>query len=147
MATRRLSREFAFQILYQIDLNPGTLQEVFTEFWSERPCDAKTRGFAESLARGVLEQREALDALIREHATNWDITRITTVDRNVLRVALFEMLHCPDIPPVVSINEAVDIAKKFGAEESGRFLNGILDNVMKKLSRPSRDAAPASDSV
>jgi N utilization substance protein B len=143
MATRRLSREFAVQLLYQIDLNPEPLDTAFAEFWSERPCDPKTREFAETLARGVADNLETLDGLIQEHATNWDIRRITTVDRNVLRVALYEMLHCPDIPPVVSINEAVDIAKKFGTEESGRFLNGILDSVMKELPRPSRDAGSA----
>lgn len=142
MATRRLSREFAVQILYQTDLNPEPVEMAFSGFWAERPCDAKTRGFTESLVRGVLENREALDGLISERATNWDINRITAVDKNVLRVAIYEMLHCPEIPPVVSINEAVDIAKKFGAEESGRFLNGILDSFLKKLPRPPRAPGP-----
>ncbi len=139
MATRRLSREFAVQLLYQLDLNPEPIASVLADFWAERPYDAKTRDFAEELVKGVEEHKKSLDTLIREHATNWDIRRITTVDRNVLRVALYEMTHCPDIPPVVSINEAVDIARKFGTEESGRFLNGILDSIMKKLQRSARE--------
>ena len=91
--------------------------------------------------RGVLEKLNELDGIIEEQTRNWDIERIARVDRNILRLAIYEMLHRDDIPPVVSINEAIDIAKKFSTENSGRFVNGILDKVKGKLMRPARTSA------
>ena len=99
------------------------------------------RLFAEPLIRGTLEHRDEADALIKKHAKNWDLHRIAAVDRNILRLAIYEMLHRDDIPPVVSINEAVDIAKKFSTQDSGKFVNGILDKVKGELMRPG----PRSD--
>ena len=86
----------------------------------------------------MLEHRDAIDEHIKLHAKNWDFHRIAAVDRNIMRLAIFEMLHREDIPPVVSINEAVDIAKKFSTEDSGKFVNGILDKVRSQLMRPAR---------
>ena len=94
--------------------------------------------FAEPLIRGVLEHRAELDEIIRKYAENWELHRIANVDRNILRLAIFEMQHREDIPPVVSINEAVEIAKKFSTQDSGRFVNGILDKVKGELMRPAR---------
>ena len=102
--------------------------------------EAETRLFAEPLIRGVIEHRDTLDGYIKKHAHNWDFHRIAAVDRNVMRLAIFEMLHREDIPPVVSINEAVDIAKKFSTQDSGKFVNGILDKVKGELMRPVREA-------
>jgi len=90
------------------------------------------------LIRGTLEHRDECDGIITKHAKNWDLHRIATVDRNVMRLAIFEMLHRDDIPPIVSINEAVDIAKKFSTLDSGKFVNGILDKVKSELMRPAR---------
>ena len=96
------------------------------------------RLFADPLIRGTLQYREEADALIKKHAQNWDLHRIAAVDRNILRLAVYEMLHRTDIPPVVSINEAVDIAKKFSTQDSGKFVNGILDKLRGELLRPAR---------
>jgi N utilization substance protein B len=94
--------------------------------------------FADPLIRGVVENQPRIDDAIRQHVKNWELRRIAAVDRNVLRLAIFEMLFRDDIPPVVSINEAVDIAKRFSTEESGKFVNGILDNIKGELLRPAR---------
>jgi N utilization substance protein B len=165
MGKRREARERAVQFLFQHDLNPPQdLDEALAQFWDaqrtaaiveEKEGKAKwgekidlpppsseelvVREFAEPLIRGALEHREESDALIRKYCKNWDLPRIAAVDRNVLRLAIYEMLHREDIPPVVSINEAVDIAKRFSTEDSGRFVNGILDSVKKELMRPARD--------
>ena len=90
------------------------------------------------MIRGTLEHRGQLDAEIKKYALNWDLHRMAVVDRNILRLAIYEMLHRDDIPPVVSINEAVDIAKKFSTEESGKFVNGLLDRIKRDLMRPAR---------
>ena len=96
------------------------------------------RLFGHPLIRGVLDHLKEIDETISEQVKNWDMERIAKVDRNILRLAIHEMLHRDDIPPVVSINEAIDIAKKFSTEKSGRFVNGILDKVKANLMRPSR---------
>ena len=103
--------------------------------------DNEVRQFGDPLILGVLENLNELDGIIEEQTRNWDIERIARVDRNILRLAIYEMLHRDDIPPVVSINEAIDIAKKFSTENSGRFVNGILDKVKVKLMRPARTSA------
>ena len=100
--------------------------------------ESAMRLFAEPLIRGVIEHRNAIDEQIKHHAKNWELHRMAAVDRNVLRLAIYEMLHREDIPPVVSINEAVDIAKKFSTEDSGKFVNGILDKIKGELMRPAR---------
>ena len=96
------------------------------------------RLFAEPLIRGTLEKLTELDGKIQHYAKNWDLNRMAVVDRNILRLAVYEMLYRDDIPPVVSINEAVDIAKRFSTDESGRFVNGILDKIKGELMRPAR---------
>jgi len=96
------------------------------------------RAFADPLICGTLEHRNDLDDIIKKHAKNWDLHRMAAVDRNILRLALYEMHYRDDIPPVVSINEAVDIAKKFSTQDSGKFVNGILDKVKGELMRPAR---------
>ena len=100
--------------------------------------EAAIREFADPLIRGTLDHRDEADGVIKKHAKNWDLHRIAAVDRNILRLAIYEMLHRQDIPPVVSINEAVDIAKKFSTQDSGKFVNGILDKVKGELMRPAR---------
>ena len=164
MGKRREARERAVQFLFQYDLNPPEdLDEALAQFWESQraaaiaedkgkatwgekpelpPLNADelaTQAFAEPLIRGALEHRDESDELIRKYCKNWDLPRIAAVDRNILRLAIYEMLHRDDIPPVVSINEAVDIAKKFSTQESGRFVNGILDSVKKELMRPARE--------
>jgi N utilization substance protein B len=101
--------------------------------------EAAIRLFADPLIRGTVEHRDQVDAHIKKHAKNWELSRMAVVDRNILRLAAFEMLFREDIPPVVSINEAVDIAKKFSTEDSGKFVNGILDQIKGDLMRPARN--------
>ena len=164
MGKRREARERAVQFLFQHDLNPPEdLEAALNHFWdSQRSAaiaeekgmatwgqpialppptadEAAVRLFAEPLIRGALDHRDEADALIKKHAQNWDLHRMAAVDRNVLRLAIYEMLYRDDIPPVVSINEAVDIAKKFSTQDSGKFVNGILDKVKGELLRPARE--------
>ena len=146
MGTRRESRELALQFLYQQDIQselPLPVPEALKAFWNMQPSAAdKPAGqvFAEELAHGVLQHLQAVDDRIKAHTLNWDFHRIAVVDRNILRLAIYEMLFRPDIPPVVSINEAIELAKKFSTEDSGRFVNGILDRIKLDLSRPLRTA-------
>ncbi|MFN0068649.1 MAG: transcription antitermination factor NusB [Limisphaerales bacterium] len=104
--------------------------------------EAVVRAFAEQLIRGTLEHRDGIDREIERVSQNWKLSRLAAVDRNVIRLAIFEMKHRGDIPPVVSINEAVDIARKFSTGESGRFVNGLLDRIKNELTRPARTPAP-----
>jgi N utilization substance protein B len=140
MAMRHHAREWAVQFLFQRDFNTEDLERALSDFWSEKKADPKLRQFAENLIRGVLENLAGLDAKIGACAEHWDMKRMNAVDRNVIRLALYEMLYREDIPPVVSINEAVEIAKSFSSQESGRFVNGILDRARKDLTRSSREA-------
>jgi transcription antitermination protein NusB len=141
---RRLARELAVQFLYQFDMAGGSLDDAFPLFWeTQSEVDDTGRRFAEELVRGVNEQRAGIDEKIVKYTENWDLPRIAAVDRNILRLAMYEMLYRDDIPPVVSINEAVDIAKKFSTRESGAFVNGILDRLKADLTRPTRTATSA----
>jgi N utilization substance protein B len=164
MGKRREARERAVQFLFQHDLNaPENLDAALNQFWETQRAaaiaeekggatwgqtielpppttdEAAIRLFADPLIKGAVEHRDEADEVIKKHAKNWDLHRIAAVDRNILRLAIFEMLHRDDIPPVVSINEAVDIAKKFSTQDSGKFVNGILDKVKGELLRPARD--------
>ena len=163
MGKRREARERAVQFLFQHELNPPEdLGRALEQFWETQRAaaiaedkggatwgqplelppptadEAAVRLFAEPLIRGALEHQQEADELIKKFARNWELHRIAAVDRNILRLAIYEMLHRDDIPPVVSINEAVDIAKKFSTQDSGKFVNGILDKVKGELLRPAR---------
>lgn len=133
-------------MMFHFDMNPvDNLDRVFAWFWSERQdASAKSREFAEGLVRGVVTHRVEIDELIRSCAENWDLNRIGAVERSALRMAIYEMRFREDIPPVVSINEAVDLAKYFSSMDSGKFVNGILDRIRKSLKRPSRTVGKRS---
>ncbi len=141
MSKRHEARLWAVQFLFQRDFNHDDLDQSLSDFWRDRKCGAKARSFAEQLIRGVEEHRAELDRRIQEYAENWDLKRMGAVDRNAMRVALYEMLYCPDIPPVVSINEAVEIAKELSSRDSGKFVNGILDRALRDVNRPQRSVA------
>jgi N utilization substance protein B len=139
MGLRRDAREAAVQFLYQVDTHkPADLEKALEEFWRQNDGAANLREFANDLLRGTLDKRGEIDAKIASLADNWDFERLAVVDRNILRLALYEMLFRTEIPPVVSINEAIEIAKKFSTAESGKFVNGLLDRVKKDLLRPAR---------
>jgi transcription antitermination protein NusB len=137
MGKRRKGREVALQFLYQLDLHgAGDPAPHEDEFWGRHPVDPDTRNFADSLVRGTKQHQGKTDQLITQYAEHWDLDRMAVVDRNILRLAVHELLWQPDVPPKVAINEAIDIAKKFGTRESGRFINGVLDRIHKEL-RPA----------
>jgi len=129
MGSRRKSRELAMQFLYNLEMNHQDIDDALRYFWEMNPADESCREFAENIIRGAMEHKQEIDSIIDKFTINWDIERIAIVDRNVLRIGIYEMLFRDDIPPVVSINEAVDIAKKYSTGESGKFVNGILDKV------------------
>ena len=145
MSTRHEAREWAVQFLFQRDFNAGDLDEALTDFWEGRKPSAKSKAFVEEIVRGVEAHLDELDRVLQKYTEHWDVKRMSAVDRNIMRMALYEMLHRQDIPPVVSINEAVELAKDFSGREAGRFVNGVLDQACQHLDRPSREAAPASD--
>jgi len=139
MKARHEARERAVQFLFQLDFNRSEdLKESLAEFWSTAEGDENVRGFAETLVRGVMEHQEELDRKIQGYAKNWDVDRMGAVDRNVLRLALFEIFYRDDIPPVVSVNEALDLARDLSSEESAKFVNGIVDRALKDIDRPLR---------
>lgn len=139
MGKRREGREAAVQYLFQRDLN-GSEKEDSSAFWELRPATSNVRAFGQNLIDGVLAHQAQIDERIKNCAENYELHRIAAVDRNILRVAIYEMLFCEETPPVVSINEAIEIAKRFGNEESSRFVNGILDRIRHQLNRPARQA-------
>ena len=134
---RRKAREVALQFLYQLDLNgdddPIPHDE---EFWARHPVDDETRAFADARVRGVKGNQAKIDHAISQFAEHWDLERMAVVDRNILRLAVYELLWTAEVPPKVAINEAIEIAKKFGTKESSRFINGLLDRIHKEL-RPA----------
>ena len=140
MGTRRISREAALQFLYQEDftIGPGQqfgydLAERFELFSTLFQVNKKARSYALLLLQGVTDNLERIDQLIAEAASNWRLVRIAATDRNLLRIAVFEMLEMDDVPPQVAINEAVEIAKRFAGEDSPKFINGVLDAVRVTL--------------
>jgi len=142
---RRRAREHALQMLFQIDLTGAQPADVFREFWAERPTSDEMRAFSEALVLGVQARRDELDRWIRGSADHWRLERMAVVDRNVLRLALHEMVSDDAPPPAVVIDEAIEIAKKFGGAESGAFINGILDAVRKRVERGEIDPRRAED--
>jgi len=136
---RHDGRLLAVQFIFQRDFNHNKIEDALADFWTEeRTTSEAIRTFSEMLIHGVEEHRVALDAKIEEYAVRWSTKRMNAVDRNVMRVAVYEMQYCPDIPPVVSINEAVDIAKELSGDESGKFVNGILDKAMRELKKSAK---------
>lgn len=136
MGKRRLARELTLQFLYQTDALKGfdsgnSVDESINRFWSgrNRNEDHDTISFMERLSRGVVENVQGIDGIITRYSTHWRLSRMPNIDRNILRMAIYEIAYLRNIPPAVTINEAVEIAKKYGSEESSGFINGILDRV------------------
>jgi N utilization substance protein B len=160
---RRMAREMAVQMLYQSDLGGSSLPNIFTtfdlsEYLAREAAQDQKRGlpspeeraessrrrqrvdeafdYAQTLVRGTVDHRERIDELIRSQADNWRLERMPPVDRNILRLAVYEMLHEQETPKLVVLDEAIELAKKFGSEQSGRFVNGLLDGLLKQHSFP-----------
>ena len=129
MKKRTKARELALQFLYQVDLLGPAALSGLEEFLTGEEPDRETTRYARGLIEGTLEAKEQIDAAIQQVAQNWEIPRMAVIDRNVLRLATYELLFCPDIPPKVAINEAIELGKRYSTQNSGGFINGVLDKV------------------
>jgi len=136
MGVRRDAREAAVQYLYQRELQADENDALLEEFFQLRGLSPSARRFCESLLQGWMAHRKEIDEAIGCHSRNYEFSRLSAVDRNILRIACQEILFCEDIPPAVAINEAIEIAKKFSTAESGKFVNGILDNIRRVRRKP-----------
>ena len=129
---RTKAREYALQILYAVDITNDDPKDCIERFWEgNEESSSEVKKFATDLVLGVSNNKKEIDKMIAKYATNWQLDRMAVIDRNVMRFAAYELLYAKDIPPKVSINEAIDIAKKFGGPDSGKFVNGVLDKINK----------------
>ena len=135
MRGRRKAREIALQVLYGLNFVNVDVQEALDLFWGNFVAPKSAKDFAAFLVQGTYEHKKELDKLIAGCSDNWSLGRMSKVDINILRLAVFEFLYCDDIPPKVTLNEAVDLGKTFGSENSGSFINGILDALNLKLNK------------
>ena len=142
---RKEARQWALQMLFQLDINPEDTDVLFDDFFEHKKYANRDRAFAEKTVTGVIDNCDALDKKVEEFTPKWDMNRLGGVDRNVLRIAAYEMIYCDDIPPVVSINEAIENAKDYSGQESGKFVNGVLDELRKTLDRPARSTYKSAE--
>src|SRR5688572_21740589 len=133
MGTRRRARECALQMLFQWDITHDSIEQIQSTFWGGQDEPEETRAFAETLAAGAIGSVEKIDRLIGRHAENWRLDRMAVVDRNILRLATFEFISDVETPKTIVINEAIEIARRFSAQESPQFINGILDSIRKEI--------------
>lgn len=139
MGARSSGREAALQMLFALEASQDPIEQVVTSFWRETPGDAEGRDYADSIARGVAGELAQVDDAIRKASTNWRLERMARVDRNVLRLGAWELLRSHAVPRAVILDEAVELAKRFGSEDSGAFVNGVLDRVAANLGRVDKD--------
>lgn len=137
MGSRRQARELALQLLYQHEFRAAPAEEMQADFEGWQGAPEAVREFANELFRGVVHNVVDIDSRLERQTAHWRLERLATVDRNILRLAMYEFLFRPETPPAVVIDEAIEIAKKFGAEESARFVNGVLDGFIKSRSQVS----------
>jgi len=133
MGLRRTARECALQMLYQYDVGRQPLEEILESFWEMNEHPRRVREFADELFEGSIERIKEIDRTIQQHTKNWRLSRMAAVDRNILRVAVYEFLCDTGTPVTVVINEALEIAKKFSTHESAQFVNGVLDSIKNDL--------------
>ena len=139
MGRRRISRELALRALFQADVAGTSAEEAIESSTSGAHNAAEVIDFARDLVLGTLEHRPRIDSVIQKYARGWTLERMANVDRSILRLAIFELLCLPDIPPSVTVDEAVELAKKYSTAESGRFVNGILGNLIRDLQEESAE--------
>jgi N utilization substance protein B len=136
--SRKVARELAFQTLFQVDLGRNQPSQALSYIISENHLSDKARSFLEDLVYGTCKFTKEIDALLAKFAHGWTIERMSSTDRNVLRMALYELVYREDVPVSVTVNEAVEIAKHFGDDESGKFVNGILGNIIRQFTLPDK---------
>lgn len=132
MGTRRRARELALQMLYQFELTAASPEAMHADFDEWQNAGEAQRDFADALLRGTVARLSEIDDELRRQTTHWRLERLAAVDRNILRLAMYELIYEQDTPPAVVIDEAIEIAKKYGAKDSGRFVNGVLDGFLKR---------------
>lgn len=138
MRKRTIARESALKILYAIDITKEAPDKCIDNFWlSQDKTEKEIRNYADDIVLGVCRNKSRIDELVSECATNWELDRMAVIDRNILRLGAYELIFMEDIPPKVAINEAIDIAKKYGDKDSGKFVNGVLDKINKEKRRLS----------
>ena len=135
MGARTTAREAALQMLFAIDASGNEVDQAIYDFWRETPGDAEGKTYANELVHGAMREILDLDARITKASAHWRVERMNRVDRNVLRLGVYELLHRLDVPRAVALNEAIELAKRYGAEESGSFVNGVLDQVADESGR------------
>ena len=134
MGNRRFSRELVVQFLYLTEMNEGEIEDQLKVFWENNLCkDEDVRSFAEDILRDILEHKGEIDLQVEKYSDNWTLSRMAVIDRNLLRMAASELMYSKTVPPKVAIDEAVEIAKKFGTADSPNFINGVLDRILKEL--------------
>ncbi len=139
MHQRRKAREVALQVLYALDVQRIDIQEAIDRFWANFDAPEEANSFSSSLIEGAWNNRVQIDNLISGSSENWSMARMSRVDKSILRMAVYELLFCHDIPPKVTLNEAIDLGKVYGSENSGAFINGILDALYGKLRKKDED--------
>jgi N utilization substance protein B len=139
MGARSEGRESALQMLFAMEAGGGSAERVIAAYWRETPGDPEGRSYADDAVRGVAADLEKVDEIIRKASTNWRLERMARVDRNVLRLGTWELLRSREVPRAVILDEAVELAKRFGSEDSGAFVNGVLDRVATDVGRVDDD--------
>lgn len=135
MGKRRFSRELALKFLYQLEFNEAGFKDQMASFGDRLSCQEEVKDFMEELVSKVIDHLEEIDLTLKKYSEHWALDRMTVIDRNILRLGVCELIHSQTIPPKVVINEAVEIAKKYGSGESPDFINGILDKIYKEMNR------------
>ena len=133
MGNRRYSRELVIQFLYLTEMNEGEVTSQLESFWENNSCDKDVQSFTEDILNDIFDHKKEIDARLEKYSDNWTLSRMTVIDRNLLRMAASELMYSKTVPPKVAIDEAVEIAKKYCAEDSPNFINGILDRILKEL--------------
>ena len=129
MRKRTLAREYVLKILYQLEMSQGSVDDALSQFWVWNQVHKEVREFAEQIVRGTFHHLSEIDQKITQYAENWELCRMAVLDRSILRFAVYELLFMDEVPPKVTINEAVNVAKKYSQEDAGKFVNGILDKI------------------
>ena len=142
MGKRRQAREAALKLLYALEMTHAGLGDVLAASWTTTVVPQEVREFTTALVTGVMAHRQDIDVLIQASSMHWSLERIGLVERNILRFAIYELLYMPDIPPKVTMNEAVEVAKRYGAEEASVFVNGILDRITHDAARDPGELQP-----
>ena len=134
MGNRRFSRELVIQFLYLSEMNEGETEDQLESFWKNNACKEKSvQSFTEDILSNIFDHKKEIDALLEKYSDNWTLSRMTVIDRNLLRMAASELMYSKNVPPKVVIDEAVEIAKRFGSEDSPNFINGVLDRILKEM--------------